>query len=804
MFAAVARVLANVAGPAGTLLLLDDLHWAGVDALDLIAYLLREAPGRRLRVVGAYRDTDVSAQDPLPMLAGDLAREGLAASAPLQPLPSDEATQLLSALFADASTGPEAETEDVRRGIVARAGGIPFFLVSCAQAARGGALAERASVAEPFTVPWDAAESIRQRVAQLADPARDVFTVVAVAGRQLRRAVLLPLVEALGYHEGAVLVALEAAMRARLLEEHADGSYAFTHDLIRETVAADMSGARRAALHRRIAEAIERLPEAEQRAAELAWHFARGDAPARALPYALRAGDHAEAMYAHSEAEGHYGVAAELARQVGDRARAGEALEKRADVLYRLTRYREAYACLDEAIRLYRADENWERLAWATAQIAKVGDPLNLTAASLVRLEELFRALAAAADGHDTDHDTSHDTGGAREPDGNTPLERQAAHATSLLTPGAAARLYLCLTARLLFLRRYDEVHTLSESAIQHARAAGDPRMESLAYGFRADAQQARGQLDEAAVSAARARECATGSGDLESLYMALRVEATIAERQAEPLRARETLLMMLDISTQVGDVGDEIDTLNVLALVAFALGDWDVAAGYFARSAELLRGDEADFWCSPAIGRAVLDTIRTEQAGQNTSPPVTLADTEGISDAPVGAWAIATLAELDVLAGRAEDAAVHLRRAIERFDAASSSAGPLIAPLAWAELECGELVRAREALARAQQMAGEQRDQAALVDIERIAALLALREGHREEARQSVERALAICQTAPYPYAEAKVRYVSGRVYTATGKPADANEEFARALAICARLGERCYRVHIERALTS
>ena len=36
MVAAVARFLANVAGPAGTLLVLDDLQWAGPDALDLL------------------------------------------------------------------------------------------------------------------------------------------------------------------------------------------------------------------------------------------------------------------------------------------------------------------------------------------------------------------------------------------------------------------------------------------------------------------------------------------------------------------------------------------------------------------------------------------------------------------------------------------------------------------------------------------------------------------------------------------------------------------------------------------------
>jgi hypothetical protein len=51
MVKAVSRVLANVAGPGGTLLLLDDLQWAGSDALALLAALARPfvgaLPGRR-------------------------------------------------------------------------------------------------------------------------------------------------------------------------------------------------------------------------------------------------------------------------------------------------------------------------------------------------------------------------------------------------------------------------------------------------------------------------------------------------------------------------------------------------------------------------------------------------------------------------------------------------------------------------------------------------------------------------------------------------------------------------------------
>src|SRR5205085_3745714 len=87
MFAAVVRVLANVAGPAGTLLVLDDLQWAGPDALDLLAMLVRSPSlahrerGARgagvLRVVGAYRETEVRPADPLGLLLADLAQAGL-------------------------------------------------------------------------------------------------------------------------------------------------------------------------------------------------------------------------------------------------------------------------------------------------------------------------------------------------------------------------------------------------------------------------------------------------------------------------------------------------------------------------------------------------------------------------------------------------------------------------------------------------------------------------------------------------------------------------------------------------------
>lgn len=54
-----------------------------------------------------------------------------------------------------------------------------------------------------------------------------------------------------------------------------------------------------------------------------------------------------------------------------------------------------------------------------------------------------------------------------------------------------AARLYLCLTARLVFLGHWKETIALSGPAATRARRAGALRMESLAHRFRAHARSA-------------------------------------------------------------------------------------------------------------------------------------------------------------------------------------------------------------------------------------------------------------------------------------------------------------------------
>jgi tetratricopeptide (TPR) repeat protein len=303
MCRAVIRFLTNVAGPAGTLLVLDDLQWAGADALDLLVTLARSAPEARLRVIGAYRHTDVRPEDVFSVLLADLVQAGLVTQHTLQPLAREEAALLLQGLLGrtEEPDCPPGQRDELEEQVLQRAGGVPFFLVSCAHGLR--ASNEDSSGAR--RLPWNLTQSIRQRMAALPEGAREMLGLAAVAGRVAPRGLLLRVA---GRTTQDVVAALEAACQAGLLEEAGPTAYRFVHDVIREVVETELSAARRALLHQQVAAALEQGP-GEPAVDAVAYHYAQTEDHARAADWLERAGDHAAAGFANAAALEDYAMA---------------------------------------------------------------------------------------------------------------------------------------------------------------------------------------------------------------------------------------------------------------------------------------------------------------------------------------------------------------------------------------------------------------------------------------------------------------------------------------------------------------
>jgi tetratricopeptide (TPR) repeat protein len=295
MFASVDRFLANVAGSAGTLLVLDDLQWAGTDALDLLTTLVRSAGLAPVRVVGAYRTTELPQEAPLRTALGDLASAGLAAQHLLGPLAPQEARDLLTPLL------EEGERYDIERTeqVLARVGGVPFFLVSYAHALRAGSGEGKVTQA----VPWSVTESIRQRMAVLSPAAQHLLGAAAVGGRRVEREVLMAAWSQPELREEEALEVLEDLDQAHLLREE-DGTFQFTHDLIWEVVLAELSTLRRQLWHRRFAQALEQVHARalDRVSGQIATHYDQAGLPDQAVAYYERAARMAGQMYANAEA----------------------------------------------------------------------------------------------------------------------------------------------------------------------------------------------------------------------------------------------------------------------------------------------------------------------------------------------------------------------------------------------------------------------------------------------------------------------------------------------------------------------
>jgi tetratricopeptide (TPR) repeat protein len=777
MFVAVARYLANVAGPAGTLLVLDDLQWAGADALDLLGSLIavaRAASGPPLLLLGAYRSTEVRADHPLSDLLADLGRDGLVDDLPVGPLTSAEARSLLESLLGDGDTARHAELIDQ---LLQRAGGIPFYLASCARAAQAGA--ERAAqldlTAALDAVPWDAAQSIRQRIALLPAGASELLGAAAIAGRGLERRVLEALIAWLNLDRNAAALVMAAAVQARLLLEADGDAYRFAHDLIREVAAADLGTWRRHAAHRVIAEALEAsLGEQERdlRAAELALHFARGGEIPRALPYLERAGELAQARYANVEAEQIYRDLLRHYEELGRPLDAARTAERLGKVLVTVARDDEAIALLTQAARAYRDAGDADSYARTMALVGRAHSTSGGIDAGILTLESVAHSM----------HPDQPSRGA------------MAVHTGLMMLYWSAAR--------------YREQASAAQRAAEIAHTLGNAREVAWAESLHHAALLMLGHLAQSIQPLESALPTIEDQGDVDTLgWMVVQ----LGESYAYFGRFDQFLFHMEHAGEMAELIGNPLNISYVcywLGLHAFCTGDWRRAYRYFEQGCKVAQpvataevSGSAAGYALLGMGRLSLARGEDELGGRYLEEALTLARS-GLPPRllrPVQAC----LAERDLLAGHPGDALGRLGPLLEVPEGREGiDATPLLPLLAWAHLEASDRHRAVAVAAEALDRCYREQHQLALLDALRVQALLEIRQERWDEAAAALDEALALARPMPFPYAEAKALYVYGHLHHAKGEPLRARACYEQGLAICNRLGERLYAERIERAL--
>ncbi|MFK0246453.1 ATP-binding protein [Amycolatopsis azurea] len=459
LYDAVTSVLVTASQDQPIVVVLDDLHWADAASLRLLEFAARHTWFERLLLIGTYRDVEVEATDhPLRSLMLPLLAK--ATSVTLTGLEPEEVSRLMAR-----TAGAEPDSALVTE-VHRRTGGNPFFVEQTARLWHSGGSAE--------TIAPGVADALQRRLSLLPQSVLDLLTTASVLGREFHRRLLAGVASA---PVPQVDRLLDQAVAARLVVVQGQGRFAFAHDLVRETLYANLSEADRRKQHAAVIATVREAPASPDRLfpADMARHAllaGRELDPDEAVDLLLAAAIDATGRMALEEAATHYRRAKEVV--VDRRRRAVIALELGAH-LSRHQSSEEGQEVLDGASVLIRElddDDLLARLALTLIRADHKGLRVKETTALLT---EAYQRLCGGKSGDDISVDRM-----TQELTVRIMMTARDVHDDSALLFGLWARhdaIWGPGTAA--------ERQRLTDELIAVGRRTGNPELEHFASSFR-------------------------------------------------------------------------------------------------------------------------------------------------------------------------------------------------------------------------------------------------------------------------------------------------------------------------------
>jgi signal transduction histidine kinase/predicted ATPase len=549
------------------LLVLEDLHYADAETLDLLDALGRRAREEPLLILALYRSDEIDAAHPLLGLlqkAHPVSRRE-ALSTPdvdrvaqpyellrLDLLSEEAATELVrSMLGVGQETVPDLPPR-LTSWLMAETGGNPLFIESLMYNLVEEDLLQHEEGAWHIDMEGVSGTSVsiqaaaRRRLEGLDPEILELMRWASVMGRWLDVDVLI---EVSGLGEELFFQRIGGALQRHVLaqvERAGEMAYRFSNDQVQAAVYATLSEAERARRHARVAEALRRQYAEAEVAERLAWHFEQAGQFAQAFRYAKEAGDKARQGHANESAVQFYSRALAFAQQAVEAPapeRVYEILAHRAEGYRLLGRPRAQLADLEEMARLADTMEDPGRRITATLRQVEVAVQLGESADALQAAQEALE-LARQLDERALEADCLDQLGGAH------------------FALGDLENAYICHEGALYICRELEDAEGEAHNLWHLGVIAGQ-----------------RGQLSKAMTHLQASLGLFRELGDRAGEELALNAVAIFTEDRA---LQRDYYEQALAIAKSLGDRTRQIRIYNNLGLTYWALG-------LYGRARELL-----------------------------------------------------------------------------------------------------------------------------------------------------------------------------------------------------------------------
>ncbi len=270
-------------------LVLEDVHWADSNSLELIAYLAQIPGPGDLVVIATFRSDELNGDHALRGLVGRLSALPTVERVELSRLDDTAIDVLVQGILA---LSPIDKSE--RNAIRARSEGNPLFAEELARHVR-----DRRCNGEHERLPLSIEEAVCARLPQLSPDQRSLLLWAAVLGRTFDARTLADVAGAPLAH---VLEVLRRARDLAFIDEGPPPGFSFRHALTQEALYSELLEAERRTIHAETLAIFESKPDESVSITALAYHaWAARDAD-KTTRYNERAGDAAAKARAVVEA----------------------------------------------------------------------------------------------------------------------------------------------------------------------------------------------------------------------------------------------------------------------------------------------------------------------------------------------------------------------------------------------------------------------------------------------------------------------------------------------------------------------
>ena len=310
---AIKRVVVRESLNQPLIVIFEDLHWIDGQTQALLDLLADSIASARVLLLVNYR----------PEYRHEWGNKSHYIQIGLKPLGRENAEKLLTALLEDAS-----ELQPLKRLIIERTGGNPFFIEEMVQAlfdegalVRNGAVKITHSLSQ-LRLPPTVQGILAARIDRLSAEQKELLQTMAVIGRESPHALISKMTATAEVQLERMLAELRAAEFIYEQPGLADTEYVFKHALTQEVAYNSLLIERRKLLHERAGQALESMfpDQLDDHLTQLAYHYRYSDNIEKAVEYLGRAGQQAIQRSAHADAISSLGAAIDLLQRLPDTA----------------------------------------------------------------------------------------------------------------------------------------------------------------------------------------------------------------------------------------------------------------------------------------------------------------------------------------------------------------------------------------------------------------------------------------------------------------------------------------------------